>query len=30
MRMAHAGQQIENPRTGQRMLFLETGAETGR
>ncbi len=27
--MAHAGQQIENPRTGQRMLFLETAAETG-
>jgi quercetin dioxygenase-like cupin family protein len=27
--MAHAGQQIENPRTGQRMVFLKTGAETG-
>jgi uncharacterized RmlC-like cupin family protein len=27
--MAHAGEQIENPRTGQRMVFLQTGAETG-
>jgi quercetin dioxygenase-like cupin family protein len=27
--MAYVGQQIENPRTGQRMQFLETGAETG-
>ena len=26
--MAHAGEQIENPRTGQRMVFLQTGAET--
>jgi quercetin dioxygenase-like cupin family protein len=26
--MAHAGQEIENPRTGQRMVFLQTGAET--
>jgi quercetin dioxygenase-like cupin family protein len=26
--MAHAGQQIENPRTGQRMTFLQTGADT--
>ena len=27
--MAQVGQQIENPRTGQRMLFLETAATTG-
>jgi quercetin dioxygenase-like cupin family protein len=27
--MAHAGEQIENPRTGQRMVFLQTGVETG-
>jgi quercetin dioxygenase-like cupin family protein len=27
--MAHAGSEIENPRTGQRMVFLQTGAETG-
>jgi quercetin dioxygenase-like cupin family protein len=27
--MSYAGQQIENPRTGQRMVFLTTGAETG-
>ena len=27
--MPHAGQEIENPRTGQRMVFLVTGAETG-
>jgi quercetin dioxygenase-like cupin family protein len=27
--MAHAGEAIENPRTGQRMVFLRTGAETG-
>lgn len=27
--MAQVGEQIENPRTGQRMLFLETGSETG-
>ena len=27
--MPHAGQEIENPRTGQRMIFLVTGAETG-
>jgi quercetin dioxygenase-like cupin family protein len=27
--MAHAGEQIENPRTGQRMTFLQTGADTG-
>jgi quercetin dioxygenase-like cupin family protein len=27
--MAHAGETIENPRTGQRMVFLKTGAETG-
>jgi quercetin dioxygenase-like cupin family protein len=27
--MAHAGQEIENPRTGQRMVFLTTGAQTG-
>jgi quercetin dioxygenase-like cupin family protein len=27
--MAHAGEEIENPRTGQRMVFLQTGAETG-
>ena len=26
--MPHAGQEIENPRTGQRMVFLATGAET--
>jgi quercetin dioxygenase-like cupin family protein len=26
--MAHAGETIENPRTGQRMVFLQTGAET--
>jgi quercetin dioxygenase-like cupin family protein len=26
--MTHAGQKIENPRTGQRMEFLQTGAET--
>jgi quercetin dioxygenase-like cupin family protein len=26
--MAHAGDEIENPRTGQRMVFLHTGAET--
>jgi quercetin dioxygenase-like cupin family protein len=26
--MTHAGATIENPRTGQRMVFLETGAET--
>ena len=28
MSMAQVGQQIENPRTGQRMRFLETAAET--
>jgi quercetin dioxygenase-like cupin family protein len=27
--MAYAGQEIENPRTGQRMVFLQTGVETG-
>jgi quercetin dioxygenase-like cupin family protein len=27
--MAQVGQQIENARTGQRMVFLQTGAETG-
>ena len=27
--MAHRGQEIVNPRTGQRMRFLRTGAETG-
>jgi quercetin dioxygenase-like cupin family protein len=27
--MAHAGQEIENPRTGQRMTFLVTAAESG-
>jgi quercetin dioxygenase-like cupin family protein len=26
--MSYAGQQIDNPRTGQRMVFLKTGAET--
>jgi quercetin dioxygenase-like cupin family protein len=26
--MAHAGQEIENPRTGQRMVFVTTGAQT--
>lgn len=26
--MAHAGEAIENPRTGQRMVFLQTGADT--
>jgi mannose-6-phosphate isomerase-like protein (cupin superfamily) len=26
--MAHVGESIENPRTGQRMVFLQTGAET--
>jgi quercetin dioxygenase-like cupin family protein len=26
--MAHAGQEIENPRTGQRMVFLKTAADT--
>jgi quercetin dioxygenase-like cupin family protein len=26
--MAHAGDTISNPRTGQRMVFLQTGAET--
>jgi cupin domain len=26
--MAHAGEEILNPRTGQRMVFLQTGAET--
>ncbi len=26
--MSHAGQKIENPRTGQRMVFLKTGGET--
>jgi hypothetical protein len=27
--MAKAGDEIVNPRTGQRMVFLETGQETG-
>jgi len=27
--MAHAGETIENSRTGQRMVFLQTGADTG-
>ncbi len=27
--MAHVGEKIANPRTGQRMVFLQTGAETG-
>ena len=27
--MAKAGDEIANPRTGQRMVFLETGEETG-
>jgi hypothetical protein len=27
--MAHAGDTISNPRTGQRMVFLQTGADTG-
>jgi quercetin dioxygenase-like cupin family protein len=27
--MAHVGEAIENSRTGQRMVFLRTGAETG-
>jgi quercetin dioxygenase-like cupin family protein len=27
--MPHAGETIENPRTGQRMTFLQTGADTG-
>jgi quercetin dioxygenase-like cupin family protein len=27
--MAHAGETITNPRTGQQMVFLETGGETG-
>jgi quercetin dioxygenase-like cupin family protein len=27
--MAYVGEEIENPRTGQRMVFLQTGAETG-
>jgi quercetin dioxygenase-like cupin family protein len=27
--MPYVGQEIENPRTGQRMVFLVTGAETG-
>jgi quercetin dioxygenase-like cupin family protein len=27
--MAHAGDTIGNPRTGQRMVFLQTGADTG-
>jgi quercetin dioxygenase-like cupin family protein len=26
--MAHVGESIENPRTGQRMVFLQTGVET--
>lgn len=26
--MAHVGEEIENPRTGQRMVFLQTGTET--
>jgi quercetin dioxygenase-like cupin family protein len=26
--MPHAGEKIENPRTGQRMVFLQTGADT--
>jgi quercetin dioxygenase-like cupin family protein len=26
--MAHAGEKIENPRTGQRMVFLQTAVET--
>jgi len=27
--VAKAGDEIANPRTGQRMVFLETGEETG-